>query len=87
MMLNDDACHSCGMITKEDREYHPYAACLLFKACGNGDTVRAELAAVKGHALNDLKNLKQAAKEQGYALVPVGSIKGVVTTMIGESDG
>jgi hypothetical protein len=28
-------------------EYHPYAACLMFKACHNSETVRANLEAVR----------------------------------------
>lgn len=39
-------CMECGMICKPS-EYHPYAACLMFKACHNGDTVRGNLQAVK----------------------------------------
>ncbi|OYD50667.1 hypothetical protein CBY09_07995 [Acidovorax kalamii] len=29
-------------------EYHPYAACLMFKACHDSETVRANLEAVRG---------------------------------------
>ena len=35
-------CAECGMPCRED-EYHPYAACLMFKACNNSDTVRGNL--------------------------------------------
>jgi len=35
-------CAECGMSCSPN-EYHPYAACLMFKACHNGDTVRANL--------------------------------------------
>lgn len=35
-------CAECGMQTKPG-EYHPYAACLMFKACHNSKTVRANL--------------------------------------------
>jgi len=38
-------CQECGMTT-EKGEYHPYAACLMFKASGKGDTVRMNLKAV-----------------------------------------
>ena len=38
-------CAECGMeVTLA--EYHPYAACLMFKACHNSETVRANLDAV-----------------------------------------
>ncbi len=36
-------CARCGMLTAGVKEFHPYAACLMFKACGNGKTVRANL--------------------------------------------
>lgn len=39
-------CGDCGMPVAAG-EYHPFAACLMFKACGNSDTVRANLAAVR----------------------------------------
>jgi transposase-like protein len=37
-------CHSCGMPC--GNEYHPYAACLMFKQCRDRKTVEANLAAV-----------------------------------------
>ena len=36
-------CAECGMETKDKREFHPYAACLMFRGCHNGDTVRGAL--------------------------------------------
>lgn len=42
-------CACCGMVTSGPKEFHPYAACLMFKACNNGDTVRANLAFVIQH--------------------------------------
>jgi hypothetical protein len=41
----ESSCACCGMLCKP-LEFHPYAACLMFKACKNGDTVRANLAFV-----------------------------------------
>jgi hypothetical protein len=38
-------CKECGMLV-EPGEYHPYAACLMFKACGDASVVRANLVAV-----------------------------------------
>ena len=35
-------CAECGMPC-EAGEYHPYAACLMFKGCHNSATVRANL--------------------------------------------
>jgi hypothetical protein len=37
------ACAQCGMETRTDGEYHPYAACLMFSGCHDGDVVRANL--------------------------------------------
>lgn len=42
-------CGDCGMPCNP-AEYHPYAACLMFKACHNSDTVRANLEAVRAQA-------------------------------------
>lgn len=39
-------CGTCGMPCTSG-EYHPYAACLMFKACHNSETVRANLEAVR----------------------------------------
>ena len=39
-------CDFCGMPCTPN-EYHPYAACLMFKACHNSGTVRANLDAVR----------------------------------------
>ena len=36
-------CMQCSMVLKNGREYHPYAACLMFQACRNGDPVRGNL--------------------------------------------
>ncbi len=41
-----EACAECGMPC-EAGEFHPYAACLMFKACHNSGTVRANLASVR----------------------------------------
>ncbi|MFA7287440.1 MAG: hypothetical protein WC055_01025 [Melioribacteraceae bacterium] len=35
-------CKECGMLTTPT-EYHPYAACLMFKACHDSNTVRDNL--------------------------------------------
>jgi len=40
------ACQECGMPVSVS-EYHPYAACLMFKACHNSGTVRANLESVR----------------------------------------
>lgn len=48
MTSDDKKCHECGFPVM-DGEFHPYAACLMFKACGNSDTVTANLKAVVVH--------------------------------------
>lgn len=40
------ACAECGMQVRAG-EYHPYAACLMFKGCGKAHTVRENLAYVR----------------------------------------
>ena len=42
-------CAECGMVC-EPREFHPYAACLMFRGCHDGDKVRANLAALAQQA-------------------------------------
>ena len=41
-------CAECGMACRPG-EYHPFAACLMFLACKDGDRVRANLDAVVEH--------------------------------------
>lgn len=41
-------CVQCCMAC-EPGEYHPYAACLMYKACLNAETVRVNLDAVLEH--------------------------------------
>lgn len=36
-------CGECGMLCRP-AEFHPYAACMMFKACGSATIVRANLA-------------------------------------------
>ena len=43
-----DECKECGMPV-EAGEYHPYAACLMFKACHDSSVVQANLDAVVNH--------------------------------------
>lgn len=39
-------CGQCGQLIETPREYHPYAACQLFKALRNSMQVRGNLKAV-----------------------------------------
>ena len=47
------ACAECGMIV-DANEYHPYAACLMFKSCKDSDVVRSNL-----ESMTFLTNVKQ----------------------------
>ena len=40
--MDRSECRDCGMPC-EPNEYHPYAACLMFRGCHNSATVRANL--------------------------------------------
>lgn len=55
-------CQTCGMVCRTPTEYHPYAACLMFKACHDGDIVRANLEAVRSPA---------PGAPAGFKLVPI----------------
>ena len=39
-------CTECGMPVQWG-DYHPYAACLMFKGCGDAETVNKHLNAIK----------------------------------------
>ncbi len=40
---NERRCAECGMVLFEPTEYHPYAACLMFKASRDSLATRANL--------------------------------------------
>ena len=40
------ACAECGMTLAHPNEYHPYAACLMYKSCKDRDTVLDNLQSV-----------------------------------------
>ena len=44
-------CQECGMQVKA-HEYHPYAACLMFKSCKDSKTVKDNLRVVRNHAVD-----------------------------------
>lgn len=56
--MADERCTECGMPC-ESTDYHPYAACLMFKACHNSATVKANLDGVVAFGY-------QMACEEGY---------------------
>mgnify|MGYP001000059486 CR=1 FL=1 len=57
-------CIECGMMC-EAVEYHPYAACLMFKQCLNSETVRANLQAVRDDSYHQgrVDSLEQKVEE------------------------
>lgn len=42
-------CGECGMLLESIAEYHPFAACLMYRGCRDSITVRANLSAVVAH--------------------------------------
>lgn len=44
-------CAECGMPVDKATTYHPYAACLMFKACHSSDVVQANINAVVAHGV------------------------------------
>lgn len=53
-------CQECGMDTAVN-EYHPYAACLIFKGCHDAEVTRAnmDLLIDKGYRMAEEKNTKR----------------------------
>lgn len=43
-------CGECGMLVGWG-DFHPFAACLMFRGCGDADTVRVNLHALQCHWL------------------------------------
>lgn len=41
-------CETCGMMVKLG-EYHPHAACLMYKACDDAEYVRATISDMRKH--------------------------------------
>ena len=54
-------CGACGMPC-DPAEYHPFAACLMYQACHNGDTVRANLEAIRQEAARQAMEKKERAE-------------------------
>jgi hypothetical protein len=59
-------CKECGMLV-EPGEYHPYAACLMFKACGDSSVVRANLVAVLAEGYERAGEIHAAIGERSDA--------------------
>lgn len=61
-MSETDTCGECGMGV-DPGEYHPYAACLMFKHCRDSEIVRRNLAAVQQFYLPRAQTAEQALGE------------------------
>lgn len=73
-------CAECGMPCSP-KEYHPYAACLMFKACHNSETVRANL--------DFVRNTRPDSKQPDLTNYPNLSaiLQGCVSGKLGEWPG
>ena len=60
-----DYCYHCGMQVRAG-EYHPFAACLMFKGCGDREVVQANLKSVteQWKGIGERKYQKDAARYQ-----------------------
>jgi hypothetical protein len=73
-----EPCGDCGMPC-EPGEYHPFAACLMFKACHRSDVVRANLQFVVDHG-------KGAHLTPPAQAVDVGAIREVMEGLYSNAD-
>lgn len=48
-------CSACGMSVPKATAFHPFAACLMFKGCHNGNTVDANLRSVVEYGMRAQK--------------------------------
>jgi hypothetical protein len=60
-------CQECGMPVANG-EYHPYAACLMFKACGNSESVKANLEKQLRAKANKVDDLVMLVRQLANAL-------------------
>ena len=62
-------CVECGMLC-EAVEYHPFAACLMFKQCRDSATVRANLLAVRDDSYQQgrVAGLREASRKASDAV-------------------
>lgn len=67
-------CGDCGMPVAA-KEYHPYAACLMYKASGDPDTVRANLGSVVAHGVMTEQMHREEEGSQCYALLALELIR------------
>lgn len=75
---NELPCATCGMACKPG-EFHPYAACLMFKACRSSDVVRANLADHVAAAAR-IAELQRQLEARDKALALLAGLHPCVTT-------
>lgn len=68
-----EICKECGM-SVNDGEYHPYAACLMFKGCHDSDVVQANLDAIVAHGIQCEVERHGEEKAQCYASLALDGI-------------
>jgi hypothetical protein len=66
--MTNPSCDHCGMPLKNWSDYHPYAACLMFEACHNSETVEANLLAVLAYGA---KRSDEPSERQAPAPTPL----------------
>lgn len=54
-----ESCQECGMPV-DTGEYHPYAACLIFKGCNDAETARANMSVLQKNGWKE--GMEQSAK-------------------------
>lgn len=69
------ACACCGMVLEHPEEYHPFAACLMYKQCKDESTVRANLFAVIGFGQ---RSRIGTTCPEGWQLVPIEPTPGML---------
>lgn len=75
-------CADCGMYVYAG-EYHPYAACLMFKACHDSATVRTNLSAIRESrpTPEQSREARDARNIESYRIWAIS--EGVTTTTLG----
>lgn len=75
-------CGQCGMCLKGPNDYHPYAACMMFGFCHDGNQVQANLDAVVEYGRKSAEGtpvtagavMHQSAKDAASAMSESGRI-------------
>ena len=62
---NKTKCHECGMHLRLG-EYHPFAACLMYKGCGDAKTVRENLKAVQDNGIRLGRRFQRAEIRKAF---------------------